>query len=229
MKTTTVAIVTLAALAWSTGSGQAQGVVLNFANNPGGYVEFGGASDTFQFANGSDGYQWIITSEQGGSSAIGLPGSVLNGPFTYGPITSTFGGLVQTADVLGPLGQLVINSPSGNLTADVNWVDVTTVFSAVGAFNASVTINVTDMLYAGTNPDLQRLVANQPGTLDLTFQFNPGASLSTLSAGPGGYDTSYSGSIAAGVGPVPEPGTVTLLILGAVGLLGLARRNNSGV
>ncbi|MGA2243513.1 MAG: hypothetical protein ABSH48_00830 [Verrucomicrobiota bacterium] len=220
MKITTVSLVMLAALAWSTNLGRAQGVTLNFASNPGGFIEFGGSSDSFQFVSAPNGYQWSITSEEGGSSSIGLLGLINNGPFTYGPITSSFGGMVQSADVLGPLGQLVISSPSGNLTATINWEDVTTYLNAVGVFNASLDINVTGITYTGTNPDLQLLTAKQPGVLDLSFQFNPGESLTQLSSGAGGYDTSFSGSVAV----VPEPATVTLSILGGLGLLGLLRR-----
>jgi hypothetical protein len=208
MKTTTAAILMLAALGWSIDSSRAQGVALDFSCDSGGYIQFGGPSDTFAFVSGSDGYQWKISNEQGGSSAIGLLGSVNNGPFGYGPITSSLGGTVQSADVTGPLGQLVINSASGNLTATINWVNVATVQSSVGVFNATLLINVAGITYAGTNPDLQLLTADQPGTLDLSFQFDPGESLTDLSSpGAVSYDTSFSGTISAGT-PIPEPTTI---------------------
>jgi hypothetical protein len=226
MKSFTVATLALVALAWSTNSGRAQGITLNFASNPGGYIQFNGASDSFEFVSAPNGYQWSIVNEQGGTgnAAVGLPGLVNGGPFFYGPITSGPGGIVQSATVSGPLGQLVISSPSGDLTATVDWVDVSTVFSSVGIFNSSLDINVSDINYTGTNPDLQLLVAKQPGSMDLSFQFNPGESLTGLSSGAGGYDTSYSGSISAGITQVPEPATMTLSILGGLGLLGLLRR-----
>jgi len=97
---------------------------------------------------------------------------------------------------------------------------VTTFFESAGVFNAQVMVNVTGISYSGSNPDLQYLTAHQPGTMDLTFQFSPGMNLTMLSSGPGGYDTSYSGSIS-----VPEPTMLALSGLGGLGLLYLRRRN----
>ena len=208
------AVIAVVALALSTSAGYTQGLTLDFASSPGDSVIFGGSNNTFQFSS-TNGFQWVITGESGGSSAVGLFGSINNGPFHYGPITSSFGGVVQQASVLGPLGNLVINDGTGNLTGTVNWIDISTLFTAVGVFNAAVQLNVTGITYSGTNPDLQTLMANQPASLGLSFNFSPGMSLTDLSTGSGPYDTSYSGSISV----VPEPASLTLSILGGFGLL----------
>lgn len=193
---------------------------LNFSSNTGAFIQFGGTNHTFAFNNAANGYQWNIGSETGGSSAIGLQGSVNSGPFSYGPVILSNGGNTQSANVIGPLGQLVINDGTMNLSGQVNWVNVTTFFQSAGVFDAQLMVNVTGIAYSGSNPDLQYLTAHQPGTMDLTFQFSPGMNLTMLSTGPGGYDTSYSGSLS-----VPEPTILALSGLGGLGLLYLRRRN----
>ena len=220
-KACTVAVVSLAL--WAVPSyGQ---LTLNFAANTGATLQFNGASDSFQFTSpAANGYQWHITSETGGSSAIGLNGLFNNGPFVYGPITTTGSGItmVQKATVTGPLANLIINDGSGNLSGTVNLVDVET-FAASGSgggMNANLTVNLTGVTYSGSNPDLLFLKAHQPGTLDLSFQFSPGKTLTQLSTGTGPYATSFSGSLIV----VPEPSALALAGLGGLVLLHLRRR-----
>jgi hypothetical protein len=209
-------ILTIAGLALLASPSQAQ-LTLNFAANTGASVQFNGAASSFNFNNGNNGYQWTITDEVGGFSAIGLNASVNNGPFLYGPITTA--GLVQYATVLGPLGNLVMHSASGDLTGTVNWIDVATFGLGGGTINASLDVNVSNIQYSGTNPDLLYLVANQPGSMDVSFQFASSRTLTQLSEGTGPYLTSYSGSLSV----VPEPSTLALAGLGGLALL-LRRR-----
>jgi hypothetical protein len=219
--------VAMAGLAISAVTSHAQ-LTLNFASTAGSTIQFNGASSSFQFDTSilpSDtGTQWQIGSENGGTgSAINLFGVVDNSPFSYGPISTTIVGpyTFQTATVLGPFGGLKINDGLGNLlTGDINWVDVETVNFA-GGINASLTVNVTDLAYAGSNPDLETLVAEGPGSMDLAFQFSPGKMLSQLTSGVGTYNTSFSGSISV----VPEPGTFALMVCGLTGLLVMRRRS----
>jgi len=199
-----------------------QPLALDFSANTGSTLRFNGASDSFQFITATNGYQWHVTTETGGSSALGLNGSFGSGPFSYGPITSTGSGLtlVQQATVTGPLANLMINDGSGNLTGTVNFISIATFATAGGGMNANLTVNLTGVTYSGSNPDLELLKAEQPGTLDLSFQFSPGETLSQLSTGTGPYLTSYSGSLSV----VPEPSTLALTGLGGLVLLGLRRR-----
>jgi len=199
-----------------------QPLMLDFSANTGATLQFNGASDSFQFTTATGGYQWHITTESGGSSAIGLNGSFNNGPFAYGPITSTGSGitLVQQAAVTGPLANLVISDGTGTLNGTVNFIDVATFATAGGGVNANLTVNLTGVTYSGSNPDLELLKAEQPGTLDLSFQFSPGETLTQLSTGTGPYSTSFSGSLSV----VPEPSTLALTGLGGLVLVHLRRR-----
>jgi len=198
---------------------------LNFSSSPGSTMQFNGAAQSFQF-NASTftgfggaylGTQWLIGSEAGGTgSAVGLFGSVGNGPFSYGPITVN--GPLQTAAVLGPLGSLDIKDGSGfDLTGSVNWVQIQTSAFA-GALNAALVVNVTGLSYTGSNPDLLTLLGSGAGQMDLSFQFSPGETLTQLSTGASPFSTSYAGSVS----PAPEPASVGLLVVG-LGVLLLAR------
>lgn len=206
----------LAALALSVVSGNAQ-LTLNFASTPGATIQFNGTNSSFQFNNsatsGYVGTQWQIGSQSGGTgAATGLFGVVNDGPFNYGPITTVLlaGLTYEYADVTGPLGQLNINDGTGDyLTGNVDWVQVAT-YNYVGAVNAQLTVNVTDLNYAGANPDLLALVAGAPASMSLTFQFAPGETLAQLTSGSGPYKTSFSGSLAV----VPEPATWASLLMG---------------
>ena len=207
---------------WATPSyGQ---LTLNFAANTGASLQFNGTSDSFQFNSAPvGGYQWHITTESGGSSAVGLNGSFNNGPFFYGPITSTGSGitLIQKATITSPLATLIINDGSGhNLSATVNLTDVETFSTAAGGMNANLAVNLSGVTYSGSNPDLLILNAAHTGTVDLSFQFSPGETLTQLSAGTGPYQTSFSASLIV----VPEPSTLALAGLGGLVLLHLRRR-----
>lgn len=214
-------ISTIVGLALMTASSPAQ-LTLNFASNTGASVQFNGAASSFNFNNGNNGYQWNVTGEVGGSSALGLNASVNNGPFHYGAIiiSSSGGFQIEYATVTGPLGNLVLNDGVANLTGTVNWIDVATYGVGSGVLNASLDVNVSNISYSGSNPDLQFLVAHQPGSMDVSFQFPTSSTLTELSTGTGPYLTSYSGSISV----VPEPSTLALAGLGGLALLYLRRR-----
>lgn len=213
-------IVALVGLASSAVVSQAQS--LNFSSSPGASIQFNGAAQSFQFNPSTFtglggaylGTQWFVGSETGGTgSALGLFGSVGNGPFSYGSITVN--GPEQTASVLGPLGAVDIKDGSGfDVTGNVDWVQIDT-FNFSGALNASLVVNLTGLSYAGSNPDLQSLVAAGSGQVTLSFQFSPGETLTQLSSGSSPFTTSYAGSIS----PTPEPTTVGLLLLGLGGVI----------
>jgi hypothetical protein len=220
MKIGTPIIAAFAGLAICSGIADAQ-LSLNYSSTPGSTIGFNGSAHSFQF-NPSTltayndlflGTQWYIGSETGGTgSAVGLFGGVDNSPFSYGPITVS--GLEQSATVSGPLGGLFITDVSDvDLTGTVDWATIST-YGSAGAINAALQVNITDLQYTGSNPDLQALASSGNGSMILTFQFSPGKTLSQLSAGSNSFLTSYSGSIS-----VPEPSTVALAGLGLIALV----------
>jgi hypothetical protein len=211
--------VAMAGLALSAVTSHAQ-LTLNYASTPGSTIQFNGAASSFQFnsstlffgppiGNYYVGSQWSIGSETGGTgSALGLLGVVNNGPFSYGPISFPSPG-DETANVIGPLGGLSINDGVGQfLTGNVNWIQVET-DNSIGGINASLIVNVTGLAYAGINPDLLTLVAEGPGSMNVSFQFSPSKMLTQLTSGNGTYNSSFSGSIS-----VPEPMSAGVLLLG---------------
>ena len=205
-------------------------LTLDFAANPGSTIQFNGSptgGPSFQFNDGTNGYQFNVTGEQGGSSALGLNGLVSNGPFFYGPVTS-LGDFFNTqyATVTGPLGDLVISDGTGDLTGTVNFIQVSTyggIFGGFGALNGDLVVNVTNISYYGTNADLQTLVANQPGAMDVSFTFGSPETLTQLSTAPTPITTSYSASLT--VVPVSDSSaSLTMLVFGACVLLFASRR-----
>jgi len=106
-----------------------------------------------------------------------------------------------------------------DLTGTVNWIDVATYGPGSGLFNGAVDINVSNIQYSGNNPDLQYLVANVPGSMDLSFQFSTSETLTQLSTGSEPYVTAYSGSIWVEPAPPPFPEPSTLALAGLGGLL----------
>jgi hypothetical protein len=213
-------IASFAGLVISAGVGEAQ-LSLNYSSTPGSTIQFNGSDHSFQFNPSTltafggifDGTQWSIGSEDGGTgSALNLFGGVDGGPFNYGPITTA--GSLQTATVTGPLGDLFITDASDvDLTGTVNWITIGTSGNA-GAINAGLEVNISDLAYTGSNPDLIALADASSGSMILTFHFSPGKTLTQLSSGSGPFVTSYSGSIS-----VPEPSSVALALLGLAALV----------
>ena len=176
-------------------------------------IQFNGASSSFQLnpAPGSlAAPQFEVTSQTGGISSVGLLGWINGSPWSIGAITTS--GTTQTAPVTG-LGLLYLNDGAGNnLSGNLNWITIETVQS-LGGINAALYVNVTGLAYGGVNPDLLALANGENGSLNLTFQFNPGQSLTQLTTGSAQIG-SYSGALASV--PIPEPTTV---IAGALLLL----------
>jgi hypothetical protein len=210
------------------GTRDAGAISLSFASAPGARISFSGATDTFEFTDsalvGPDlGRDFRITLSDGVGDAVGLRGNI-SGLFQIGAI-STLGPL-QSAPVttVGSAASFSIFDGTTSLTADVAWIDIYTLGGA-GALNSGGSLNLSNVLYSGTNADLATLAVASDRTAVITFQFIPARSLTQLTTDTFN-STSYSGSV-SGDTPlrVPDGGSaVAMLGLGLIAIEA-ARRN----
>jgi len=233
MKTTSLGMVALTLLGASAVTSYAQATLdLNLSPLSGSQIVFSGSSFNFSAASpvvgigpgGAVSEQWSISSEDGSAntgSALNHAGGFSGGPFTYGAITIS--GISQDALVSPSTpSNLYIADGSGYLQGLVQFIDISTVGQVGGLINSQVLINLMNVTYSGSNADLKFLTANQPGSVDLSFQFaSGGLNLTQLSDG-NVHSTSYSGTISAVA--VPEPSSLVMSALGGLGALGLAFR-----
>lgn len=194
--------------AWAAFVSSSHAIVLNFDALTGTEINFSGNS-TFSFTS-TNGYQFGITTVNGGvGDSVGLDGYIApGGPFSIGTITTN--GNEQQATVSGTGMLHITDGSSVDLTASVQWDNITTFFTS-GTLDLDGTVNLTNIHYTGSNSDLQALMVGGMGSDVITFQFVPAESLSQLATTAN--ETSYSGSIA-----VPEPSS-SVLILGGLALL----------
>jgi hypothetical protein len=196
----------------------AQAISINIAGL--GDLQFNGATDTFSFTNEVSGRDFLITSVTGPgatNSAQFLQGTI-DGVYQIGAITTS--GAVQTAPVTLASGTPLITIYDAfniMLTATVQWIQIKTEGLTGGLNSAGGVLNLTNIQYTGANADLLTLKASGggSGSAVITFQFDPGKSLTDLTTA-GITETSYSGSLTANV---PDGGTTAVLM--GLGLLGV--------
>ena len=177
----------------------------------GAYIEFkGGPARTVTFPNGASGYDLIIT-QSDAPSLIGIKGNI-TGTFTVGTIATA--GLLQTAPLTGTGVFSLTDSASNVLSATLAWNDIYT-YGATGGLNPSNTLNLTGWTYGGSDPAFLDIFGGSDRTVNLSFQFSPGKSLTQLMATGSDKQTTYAGSFSM----TPEPATLALLALGGVGIL----------
>ncbi len=201
-------------------------LVLTLSSDVGANVEFKGfgTSATFAFNNNLSGTGFQINSSDGVGDSVGLHGKI-GGSFSYTTASITTSGPMQTAPVITVGGLLTITDLSlHSLTGTITGVDLDTVGTG-GTVNVNGAINLSNVVYTGTNADLVRLrneADNGEGILALTFQFIPAKSLTKLATNHADNTTSYSGTLMTQ--SVPEPSSLLLGGMGVLGLLGYAVR-----
>jgi hypothetical protein len=203
-------------------SAQAQAITIGFSSGTNAVIRFDASTDSFQFIDGNGGRDFEITLSDGAGDSLGLFGN-MSGTFTIGSIASFFG--VEFASVSG-LGTFSIFDGSSLLTATLAWNDIYTV-GASGGINAFGTLNLTNIIYSGTNADLLALAsgAGNNATSAVSFQFVPPESLTDLTTGSGVFDTSYSGTVFAEAQSVPDnSATITLLAMSLAGIQAIRRK-----
>ena len=210
-------------------------LTLDVASAAGANIDFTGSGSgaTFVFNNNHLGQGFQVTESSNGAgsgTAVGLFGT-LGGTYSYTSITTI--GSVQTASVTTTDGSLTITDASHvSLTGNVAGLTVET-FGTLGTVDVSGTINLTNVSYSGTNADLTQLkneAAAGGGVLTISFQFLPTKSLTQLAGHGAENTTSYSASIAT-TAAVPEPSSLAIGALGALGLIcyGLGRSKSRRV
>ena len=152
---------------------------------------------------------------------MGLYGTI-GGAFSYTTGSITPDGSGETAPVSTSGGLLtIVDGNNVALTATVSGIEIAT-FGTAGSFNVEGAINLTNIHYSGMNADLLSLtsgVTANGGIVALSFQFDPGESLSQLAASGADFGSSYSGLVATAT--VPEPGSLLLGCI-ALGTFGIA-------
>lgn len=207
-------------------------ISLNLANTSNSNVVFtptgtsSNPSANFSFVPATPGgYSFSITNSSGVGDSVNDLGT-LSGTYSYSGVTTS--GNTQTANVSGT-GVLDINDGSGHdFTGNVQGITIQTQGTG-GTVNASGTINLSSVSYLGAQKDLLTLLGNSQyngGIVTLTFSFVPAKTLTqlgtTAGAPTGGYKSSFQGTVFAA--STPEPSSMVLAGLGAVGLIGYGIR-----
>ena len=159
-------------------------------------------------------FDFIINASSDGS-LNGLPGNLNGSGFSVGAIT-VFGPL-QVAPVTGT-GTFSVFDGFNTLTADVTFDTVSTFSSTVG-LEFSTGINLSNIVYSGSNPGLLAVASSIDPTLTIAATFVPARSLTQLMKKGSENSTSYA--IAFAGQPVPEPSTMALLTVG-LGMVGFS-------
>jgi hypothetical protein len=209
------------------------GLTLGLSNIPHTVVSFDGTGSaaTFTFTTtGAPAEGFTITnSDSNSQSSVGLAG-VLNGSYSFSSITQV-SPTEQYALVTTTGGQLVISDGLGNnLTGNVQGIDIDS-NSKNGSVNLFGAVNLTGVTYSGTNADLVELKneANfSGGILGINFTLKNGQNLATLESAAGSPHTyAWAGTIETN--SVPEPSSLMLGGIGALGVIGCALRRRKGL
>ena len=160
-------------------------------------------------------FDFVITNSADGTTT-GLKGNISGSPaFDVGLIT-TIGGL-QLAPASGS-GSISVFDGSTTLTANLTFDEVTTFGTSIG-LSFSTLVNVSNVIYSGSNPGLLQVLNSIDPSLTIAATFNPGKSLTQLMNKGAENTTSYA--IAFSGQPVPEPATMALLTVG-LGMVGFS-------
>jgi hypothetical protein len=195
-------------------------ITLDVANVPTTSITFlgTGGGGTFSFSSNGAGNGFSVTNGSGNQfigNSIGDLGSLTGPAFGFNSTT----GIVTGTETL-----TIKDGTGNNFTGTVTGVNIA-VIGTGGTLNTTATVNLSGVAYTGTQTDLVNLkndVVANGGTVAMTFQFIPAVSLTALGASGATNSTSWSGTITST--SVPEPSSLAIAGLGALGMIGFGLR-----
>jgi hypothetical protein len=221
-----LAMTLVALLGACSGTGARADLILNLACDVGASIEFEGSGTgaTIIFDNNKSGTGFHVTSSTGVEDSVGLHGTI-GGSFSYTKASITHVGPWQDAPATVTNGVFTITDAAHHsLIGAITGLDLATLGTG-GALNVSGGINLSNVVYSGTNADLKKIRDQAEyggGVLAITFQFLPARSLTALTAKNSDFKTSYSGSLLTQ--SIPEPSAGLLAGTGILCLLGYGLR-----
>jgi hypothetical protein len=179
-----------------------------------GRIRFDRGPDTFSFLNARSGNSFVVEGGTDGSGNIA-------GTFKIGAITIA-GGLQSAPVTSSPGAKITITDGTGVFIADIAFGDIFT-FGTIGGINSGGSINLSNISYTGSKPNLLALAGDPDGSASIQFGFNPSRSLTDITSGNGSYASTFTGDVSNLDVRVPDGGT-TMLLFG-VALAGIGALN----
>ena len=186
------------------------------------FIGFGGITGpigSISFPDGAGGFDFTINASST-PTVVGLKGNLGPSSLTVlGPIGIV--GPFQFGSVIGSTAVSIFDGVN-TLTADATFDNIVTVGGASGtgvSLSMVAGLNLSNVLYSGTNAGLQAIASTIDPTLNLSASFTPGQTLTMLMTKGASNQTSYAISFAGQ--PVPEPSTMALLTVG-LGMVGFS-------
>ncbi len=215
-------------------------ITLNFSSVPHATINVAGSGSgaSITFTNASSGpysgYGFAVGSGSGSNytgSSVGDAGT-MGGTYSYSASGITIvSSTEQTAVLTTSGGTFSISDGTTSLTGAVQGVNIET-NSSIAGINLSASINLTGVSYSGSDPDLTALAtlaAASGGSLVISFQDTTNENLTQMAASGALLNTSYSGSVSATAVAVPEPSTMAIAGLGALGMIGYGLRRRKAL
>jgi len=202
-------------------------IVMDFGSANTGQIQFvgNGTGASIQFIPTGSGNNFQINNESGTdstNSALSLYGNV-QGTFHY---TGSGSSALLTTDAGATLS--ITDASNNVLTGQLTGVSIA-VSNNGGFLNPTEILNLTGVTYSGTNADLVTLatLGGGNGAASVGFSFFGAQNITLADLNNGTHTTSFQGELGTGaefITSVPEPSTLAIAGLGALGMIGYGLR-----